>query len=364
MKVAIITDTHFGVRNDSLPMQASMKKFLEHVFFPTLDEHHITRLIHGGDFFDRRKFVNFATARFVWESFAKPLADRGITQDVIVGNHDIYYREHTHLSSIDEMYRHTPIAVHANPTEIEIDGLGMLLLPWITESNRERSLQLLHETSCSIVLGHLEIEGFQMYRGMPSIGGFSPKLFDRFDLVMSGHYHHKSQQGPIQYLGAAWPMIWSDYKDSRGFHIFDTDTKDLTFIENPYSIFCRIVYDDADKKHDYIKELVSQILAKDSNYHDAYIKIVVQSKNQPYWFDLMMDALYKVGAQDIIVVDDIVVNDDETETEQSSPNKDTIALMREYLDSTTISCDKDELFAYLSAKYQEAIAASQSSRLV
>ena len=36
MKIALITDTHWGVRNDNVSFHDNSKKFLDDVFFPTL----------------------------------------------------------------------------------------------------------------------------------------------------------------------------------------------------------------------------------------------------------------------------------------------------------------------------------------
>jgi DNA repair exonuclease SbcCD nuclease subunit len=280
---AIITDTHFGARNDSVHMQQNMKRFLDDVFFPTLDEYNVDTVWHGGDYVDRRKYVNFSTARFIYESYRTPLNRRNITEIAIVGNHDTFYRETNDINSLQELYR-TEDRLHAVSSPVELDDV--LFLPWICDGNRDVSMRMIQDTKCPVVLGHLEIAGFQMYRGMPSPDGLNADIFDRFELVMSGHYHHRSSKGPIQYLGAPWPMIWSDYRDPRGFHLFNTDTRELRFIENPYSLFARIVYDDTGQTHDYIKHLVQSISAPNSPYHSAYVKVVVKSKENPFWFDL------------------------------------------------------------------------------
>lgn len=364
MIIGVVADTHFGARNDSAPMQQSIKRFLDTVFFPTLDRYDIKRVLHAGDYFDRRKYCNIGTARFVYDNYRTPMRKRGVQEDTILGNHDIYLRHSTDISAVQEFYRgEKDVYVHANPTELDVDGLGILMLPWITDNNRAEAERSLSVSTSSVVLGHLEISGFQQYRGLPSVGGMDAEGFNRFELVMSGHYHHKSSKGPIHYLGAPYPMIWSDYHDPRGFHLFDTDTKELTFIPNPYSLFARLVYDDTGKTHDYVKQLVAEIRDPKSPYHDAYVKVVVQAKNQPYWFDLVMDALFQVNAQDVMVIDDIIVNDDDTEQEVETTDVDTLTLMRDFINDTTISCDKDALFAFLKTKYQDAMAATQSSRL-
>jgi DNA repair exonuclease SbcCD nuclease subunit len=365
-QIALITDTHFGVRSDSGVVQEWQKKFLDEVFFPTLDKHQITHVLHGGDYGDRRKYINFSTAQFIEQAYRAPLRRRGITEHVIVGNHDCFLRESTHINSIEEVYRHdASLVIHKDPTEITIHDTEILLLPWICDSNRDASMRYIRDSRCSVVLGHLEISGFQMYRGMPNHEGLKPELFDRFSVVMSGHFHHRSSQGPIHYLGAPYAMVWSDYRDPRGFHLFDTDTHTLTFIENPYSMFARLVYDDEQQPTTYVEQTLASILSPSSPYANAYVKVVVKSKTQPYWFDLVMDALAKINAQDVMVVDDVTAQtEDGTELpEHVSADIDTLSLMTDYVSGLSVTCDKIELQTYLQNTYREALTQSQSARV-
>jgi predicted phosphodiesterase len=367
MKIGILADSHHGARNDSVPMQNMMAKFYGEVVFPTFDACGVSHVIHLGDVVDRRKYLNIATARFMHEHYNQPMAERGITQHITLGNHDIYWKSSTDVSAVEELYRHVPerVTIHSQPAEIEIDGCRILLLPWITDNNRDASMSLIQNSTCPIAMGHLELSGFQMFRGITNNEGLNPQLFDRFEMVLTGHYHHKSTVEPIHYVGAMWPMTWNDYNDPRGFHLFDTQTHELTYIPNPYSLFVKVVYDDKGKDYSYIQGLVRDVLAADSPHHDAYVKVIVKSREYPYWYDLLMDALYKVNAQDVLVVDDIVINDeDETDETSESPDVDTLTLMKGFVESLSISCDKDELFDYLQTKYHDAIAASQSARVL
>lgn len=365
-KIAVISDSHFGVRNDSAVVLEWQHKFLNDVFFPALDTHHVTHVLHGGDYGDRRKFVNFSTARFIEQAYRAPLRQRNIIEHVIIGNHDCFLRDSTHINSVEELYRHDPsLVIHSEPTEISIANTDILLLPWVCDSNRAASMKYIEHSRCAIVLGHLEISGFQMYRGMPNHEGLSPNLFDRFKLVMSGHFHHRSSNGLIHYLGAPYAMVWSDYRDPRGFHLLDTDTHELTFIENPYSMFARLVYDDADQPPSYIEQILADVTTAQSPYANAYVKVIVKTKTQPYWFDLLMDALAKVNAQDVIVVDDVQqahIDDPEAE-HTASADIDTLSLMTEYVSDLSVTCDKMELQTYLQNTYREALTQSQSVRI-
>jgi hypothetical protein len=340
-------------------------RFLTDVFFPTLDAHQITTVLHGGDYGDRRKYASFATTQFIETRYRARLRERGIHEHVLVGNHDCFLRDSTEINSIEELYRHDDsLTIYAQPTEIDVDGCGVLMMPWLCGNTRERSMELLRTSSCPVVLGHFEIEGFQMYRGMPSHEGLSPDLFDRFALAMSGHYHHASQRDPIRYLGAMWPMVWSDYRDARGFHLLNTETYELTFIENPYSPLARLVYDDEHADASFLDALLSSIVADDSPYRDAYVKVVVKSRTQPFAFEQVLDALTKVNPQDIVVIDDVSFDgSDLADAEAVTTDVDTVALIREYVEHSTVSCDKMSLLTYLEELYREAVSSTQSGRI-
>jgi DNA repair exonuclease SbcCD nuclease subunit len=364
--IGILGDTHFGARSDSPAIQANMAKFYEKVFFPTLDQSGITTLVHLGDFTDRRKYGNYATSRFIYETYRRPLAERRISQVILVGNHDCYYRHTNDVNSVEEFYRGCPeVEIIKHPIETMIGGIEWLCLPWICDENRERSVQLIAESRASHVLGHLQLTGFQMHKGLPAETGMDPQAFDRFKLVLSGHFHHQSHAGAVHYLGAPYPMVWSDYADARGFHLFEPTTDALTFIENPYTLFNRILYNDTDQPFAYLQQWLAAIMHADSPYRDAYTKIIVQTKTHPAWFDKIMDALYRVNALDVTVLDDIIVNDDDTETRTAATNLsvDTLTVIDEYVDSLNMSSDPTPIKTYLRTLYQRAQDTTRSARL-
>lgn len=356
-KVAIITDTHYGVRNDNLTVQVWQRKFLDDIFFPTLDRYDVRTVLHGGDYGDRRKYINFATARFIEEAYRTPLRQRGITEHVLIGNHDCFLRDSTAINSVDELYRmDTTMRIHAQPTEVDVDGTGILLLPWICGNTRAATEQLIATSSCPLVLGHLELTGFQMYRGVPQHEGMDPKPLSRFARVFSGHFHHPSAHGNITYLGAPYPMVWSDYQDPRGFTLLDTETYETEFIPNPYAMFVRLVYDDEQQTAAYRESLLADVAS--GRFQDAYVKIVVKTRTQPHWLDEILDALTKCNPQDVLVIDD--VQETTTETSDASIDIDTLTLMTEYVNSLAISCDKIALQDYLRTIYHEAVSVASA----
>ena len=325
MKIAIITDTHFGARGDNLSLLNHMSKFYDEHFFPELQKRGIRKIIHGGDLVDRRKFVNFQTATRMKQVFLDRL--NGYDVYMIAGNHDTFFKDTNNVNALSVLLGGHNLQWYTGPREILLDETLILLLPWICADNRVESLRAIQDTRASIVLGHLEFNGFEMHRGAFCDHGFDVKEFERFELVMSGHFHHKSQRGNIHYLGAPYEMTWSDYNDPRGFHIFDTETRELEFIRNPLRLFHRVPYNDKNTTLEEILKLDFTI------FRDTYVKVVVKNKTNPYWFDQYIERLEKAGPIMVQVVDDNFNLNFESDEEIIDGAMDTIDILQSYVDS-------------------------------
>ena len=351
MKIALITDTHWGVRNDSQIFLNYFEKFYEKSFFNYIDENDIKSIIHLGDIVDRRKYINYVTLRAFKEIFVEQVKKRDIDIHVIVGNHDIPYRNTNEVNAMHELFQHGGkeyVKTYTHPTVCTFDGLDIAFMPWISSGNHTECLKFLDNTKAQILFGHLELVGFEMSRGLAMEHGYSPELFKKFDIVCSGHYHHKSSRDNINYLGAPYEMTWHDYDDPRGFHIFDTDTRELEFIRNPYKMFYKIWYDDEDKTLDQVLE------ADYSAYENTYVKVIVTSKTNPYWFDMFLDRLYKSDPANVSIVDDHKNLDQLDESEMINEAEDTLSIMSKYVDNIELEVPKNDLNKLLQSLYSEA----------
>ena len=351
MKVAIITDTHFGARNDSQVFSNYFAKFYENIFFPALEKRGIRTVIHMGDVVDRRKFINYKTLSQMRHHFFDACYGRYINLHVIIGNHDTFFKNTNSLNSMDCLRVHDNHQVHIyeEPREVDFDGLKCLMMPWICDENREQSFKAIQDTEAQILFGHLEVKGFEMHIGSFSREGVDANLFQKFDMAMSGHFHHKSDNGNIYYLGNPYQITWSDYKDPRGFHIFDTETRELEFILNPLEMFHKIYYDDD-------KMTLESIQNEDySKYKDCYVKVVVVKKNNPFWFDTLIDKLYKEDVGDISVVEnfdeDFLIGDESLINEA----EDTMTILSKYVNSLNID-NKKELDSLMQSLYTESLS--------
>lgn len=298
-KVAILSDTHWGVRGDSVPFMDATKKFLDEVFFPTLHQRGIYDIVHLGDLVDKRKQISYLTANRLRKDFLDPLQKAGFRTSIIVGNHDCYYKNTNQVNALTELVSENyPINCFIDPTEIDLCGFKVLILPWICDQNRQQSMRLLKDSRATICMGHLEISGFEMYKGSISSHGEKRELFERFGTTLSGHFHTRSSDGSITYVGSHGEFTWSDYNDPRGFHIFDLETQALEFIPNPYIMFKKIWYDDKDKTLDQVLDMnMNEVSGK-------FVKLIVKNKTNPYWFDVLCEKLDKVGPLGLQIVED------------------------------------------------------------
>ena len=221
MKIAIITDTHYGARKGADYIHSYFKNFYDNIFFPYLEKHNIDTIIHMGDMFDSRKSIDYQSLEWSKRVVFEPLKKYKV--HAITGNHDAYYKNTNKVNSPELLLKdYDNIITYSKPTEINIGGLDILLLPWINSENFEESKEFIDNSKSKIAMGHLEINGFKATRGHMMEDGMDVSIFSKFEKVYSGHFHTRSTDGKIYYLGNPYEMYWNDVNDKRGFHIFDT----------------------------------------------------------------------------------------------------------------------------------------------
>lgn len=349
MKIALITDTHFGARNDSQIFSDYFALFYSEIFFPTLKQHNIDTVIHCGDVFDRRKYINFKSLYDCKKYFFEPLRQNNIKCYMIAGNHDTFYKSTNKVNAVDLLLQeYDNIKVYYEPCEVNIGDTEMLMLPWICSDNYQDSMNAINGTKCSLIFSHLELNGFEVYKGQMCHDGMDPKIFDRFDIVVSGHFHHKSDNGTVYYLGNPYQLFWGDYKDTRGFHIFDTNTREFEYIINDNEMFMKYYYDDSNMQIGDIDLINFDV------YKNKYVKVVVENKTNPYIFDMLLDSLYKIGANDISIIETLF-DSEEIDDDIIDQAKDTITILNEYIDNMSTNVDKLKLQTLMNGLYNEAL---------
>ena len=357
MKLALIADTHFGVRNDNSVFLDSMERFLSKTFFPKIKELGIKRIVHLGDLVDRRKYINIATLQRMRRCFVEPIMGMGISCDVIAGNHDEYYKNTHEVNALDELLpdheRNFYVYTEATTVFEEHNLSDICYIPWITDSNRKHAEDVIRNTKAQVAFGHLELEGFELYRGQPALHGtLDQELLKKFELVATGHFHHRSNRGNIHYIGAAGEYVWSDYEDPRGFSIYDTVTRTLEFVRNPEIIFWRYAYDDT---QDFDLKKAKRFVEK--NAAGRVVRVVVKAKTNAFYFDSIVDAIQKANPADLTVIDSAIDVDTVRLDAEMERAEDTRSLITNYVAALDVgSISKTDLEERLLEIYDEAVS--------
>ena len=343
MKICIITDQHFGARKNSKLLHDYFELFYRNVFFPTIEECGITTVIDMGDTFDSRKGIDFSALSWAKSNYYDKLYHMGIEVHTIVGNHTAYYKNTNHVNSPDLLLREYPnIKTYSSPQTIKVGGLDIMMIPWICSENYDETLNEIKRTKAKIAMGHLELQGFRVNQNMiMEDHGLDSNIFSNFTKVFSGHYHTRSNNGHIYYLGNPYEMYWTDVNDTRGFHIFDTETLTHTSIDNPYKLFYNIYYEDTPYQ-----------LFDPSEYKNKIVKVIVRKKSKPKDFEKFIDKLYTVGVQELKIIENFDIQ--ENEDFEIGEDENTISILNRYIDESDFEFDKNIIKGIFQELYQQS----------
>ena len=350
MKIAFLCDTHFGCRNDSPYFLENALSFFQNQFFPYLLDNNITEVIHLGDFFDRRKYINFNTLSQVRQRMLEVFEKYNIKLHITIGNHDTYYKNTNTLNSLKEILgnNYNNIKLYEKPQIIKFDDYCFGIIPWVTKENENEVVDFLKTCPCRMIGGHFEIVGFQVIPGVKHQGGFNISVFSRFDRVLSGHFHIKQSEGNIHYLGTQYQMNFSDVYSTKGFHVYDTKTDEMEFIQNDNNIFHIFVYDDSSV--DEIKRIAKFI--NETNLKGGFVRVTVRSKAKQEIFDKFIDALWNKGIQDLSVIEDQLEKSSTVEFDES---EDTMSIIGREVDAIERDIDKSKLKTLIKDLYMESL---------
>lgn len=371
-KIAIINDIHQGARQDSLTFNEYFMKFWDKVFFPELEKQGITQVWILGDIMDRRKYVNYVILNSFRQNVVERLSNYNV--DVLVGNHDLPYKNMNSPNSPQELFGNLSNWKIWDKPDIWYHGPKnepILILPWLDPHYQPEqfihAVEMMRSTRARVAFGHLELLGFEMDKGNVNLGGFRLDELDKFDLILSGHYHHKSSKNNVHYLGSPYQMTWADYGSPKGFHIYDISTRELEFIKNPNTIYTKWTYNDKGDDLKALKRLANGTLPGVENYaplfKDKYLKIIVTGKNDPFLFDQVRDKIEEFQPLDISIYEDFsgqydMDSNDEDKLDDGNlqQGQDTQIMLNDYIDSQGYTEDiAAKLKAHMQEVYVEAL---------
>jgi DNA repair exonuclease SbcCD nuclease subunit len=341
MKVAVLTDTHYGCKKGSKHIHDYFELFYKNVFFPALEENGVDVVIHMGDAFDSRKSIDYQSLEWAKRVVFDPLKKYEV--HMVVGNHDCYYKNTNNVNSPALLLKDYPnIKTYSSPTNTKVGGIDMTFIPWICSENYDETLKVIKKSKAKVAFGHLELKGFRVNKHLVmEEHGLEADLFSNFTKVFSGHYHTRSDNGTVFYLGNPYEMYWTDVNDTRGFHIFDTETLEHIPINNPYKLFYNIYYEDT--PHQTFDA---------SQYLNKIVKVIVRKKSKQKDFEKFIDKLYKIGIQDLKIVENFEIQENENFTVDEEEN--TISILNRYIDESEFDFDKSIIKSIFEDLYKQA----------
>ena len=343
MKIVIITDQHFSCRKNSKLHHDYFLQFYNNVYFPYLKDHNIKTVIDLGDTFDNRRSIDFPAIQWAITNYYDRLQELGIEHHVIVGNHTAYFKNSNKINSPSLLLQQYPnITVYSEPTEVKIHNLPIVFIPWINQENEQQTAQLIHKTNATVCMGHLELNGFVAHKGHVMENSRDPIQFKKFNKVFTGHFHSRSDNGKIYYIGNPYEIYFNDVDEERGFIVFDTETLEHEYINNPYKLHHHIYYEDDD-----YRQLIPE------QYENKIVKVIVKKKTNVRKFEKYIDLLNKANVAELKIIEPTDIPG--MENFESLEVEDTFSILNRFVDDSEIELDKSKVKTILSDLYRVAM---------
>ena len=348
MKIAVLNDTHTGIRNSSEIFLNNAEDFYNNVFFPECEKQNIKQILHLGDYYDHRKFVNFKALNHNRRVFLDQLRIRGMSMDIIPGNHDTYFKNTNELNSLKECLGHymNEVNIIMEPKVMSYGSLNIGLVPWICQDNYDVCMNFIKECKADWIGAHLELNGFELMRGIKNQHGMNPKVFERFELVLTGHFHCSSKQDNVWYLGSQMEFFWSDAHDPKYFHVIDTETRKIEKIRNPHTLFEKVLYNDEEIDYNNYNK----------NFSKKFVKVVVVNKTDPFTFDRFIDNIQNQDIYELKIAENFNEFIGANVDDEDMNFDDTTEIVDTYIDAVDTDLDKNKIKVQMRELMTEAQA--------
>ena len=335
MKIAILNDTHCGARNSSDIFMGYQERFYSEVFFPYLLKHDIKQIIHLGDYYDNRKTINLKALNHNRQIFLDKLREYNIHMDIIPGNHDVYFKNTIELNSLKELMGHyiNEVDILMDPIVRDYGGVKFGLVPWICPENEKEILTFLDNCGADVIGGHFELAGFEMDKGIVCHTGMDPKPLERFETVLSGHFHTKSSKGNITYLGSQMEFFWNDAHDPKYFHIYDTETREMTPVQNKVTLFHKIYYNE--DTINYFEDM--------SYLNGKFVKLIVSNRSDMQKFERYVDKIQSQKIHELKIAENFAEFLGDAVEDEGISVEETTELLDSYIDNVETDLSKDRL---------------------
>jgi len=231
MKYIVFGDLHIGLKQSSEAYLDISKRFISDVC-DYARENDIYKCTIAGDLFDNRKNISLSAMNTAL-SIGSMLQERFQDTYIIIGNHDMMYNDSMDITSVSLFKEFSNITIIDRPRTTD----GIQMLPWLFDKS------ILETSDADICIGHFALNGISLNASGTVAEGFNLNQsdFNKFDTVLSGHFHTPGKYGNIQYMGSPFQTNFNDIGNVTGFYVLDTVTGTVEFIEwNDYPKHIRV----------------------------------------------------------------------------------------------------------------------------
>jgi len=328
MKHLFVGDLHFGVNEDDLNYIKYQTDSLDWIV-SKVKELNVTNVHILGDMFDNRKYLSHLSIN-MFNLFKNMLGDK--CSIVVVGNHDCYYKN-SNLLNAPKLLMDNKWVVYDDCLEFH----DMIFVPWINKNNHDRICEQIKKSKKKYCVGHFELSGFKMGKGIASKHDtIDRKLLDKFDKVISGHYHSHSIRDNIVYVGTPYEINFNDEGEDKFILLLEDD--EFTYLKNPLTYHKQLVI----KNEDDLLEI--------SKIKDKKVKVKLECERNIKIEKWLMELKDKVDC-DIFEYKGEIVIDENIEINTMELRE----IWTEYINSATIQGDLNEVNRIFEEEYNKII---------
>jgi UDP-2,3-diacylglucosamine pyrophosphatase LpxH len=344
-RIYILGDLHLGIKNASIEWVEIQSQYLLKNFIESIDEDgfnpDLDILVQVGDWHHVRESTNVRIQNTSIQ-IAKALTSKfkkGI--HIIVGNHDVYYKDRTDVHSLEGMDKmFDNLHVYSSPKSLIINGKHKILMfPWIDSIDKFKS-EMAKFNNCDYMFCHADIKGASLGKTTKLEHGVEYSDLTGFKKIYSGHIHIRQNKNNVVYVGTPYQMDRGDCGNIKGYYVLDIEGEKVNerFIENKYSPKF-LKYNAKDILNMQLTEFLNQIK---NNFVDVYIEHTFASIFPVTKFiDLLKDSgmrklEFQPYSSESIQVDDSNLN-------ISNYEYNIFDVLGEYLKARSLPVDKSEL---------------------
>ena len=350
-RVVFLSDIHLGLRNASIEWIENITSYFDNFFIPLIKKYkskETVALVIAGDFFDNRQHIDINVMNIGSQIMYK--LSKEVEVFILVGNHDIYKKKDTDITSLKLFDMFDNVNVVYNVSQILLKGgKKMTLIPWVGDHKEETNLLAKHKNDDFIIM-HTDITGLNFDNGREIIDGANISVVET-GKIYSGHIHKRQENDKAVYLGSPYQLRRSDIGNNKGVY-------SIKFVENGSSYTAKQEFVSNDYSPKFLRIRISDILNLPIGnikqiVKNNYVDIVIKKKHMnEINIAKLMEAMDLCNTKKIEIILDKFDNElTQQETTEVSNDLTITDIFNEKLNKIELTNEAKETLKEMNTKY-------------